>query len=142
MKRVFIIHGWGASPGEGWFPWLKKGLEAKRFKVHVPAMPKTETPKIKVWVEYLATLVGGPDKDTYLVVHSIGCQTILRYLESLPAQTEVGGVVLVAPWLTLMNLGNGEKKIAKSWLNTPIDFDKVKQRSKSFISIFSDNDIF
>jgi len=29
MKRVFIIHGWGGNPEEGWLPWLKKELEAK-----------------------------------------------------------------------------------------------------------------
>ena len=29
MQRVFIIHGWDGYPEEGWFPWLKKELEAK-----------------------------------------------------------------------------------------------------------------
>ena len=27
MRRVFIIHGWGGYPEEGWFPWLKKELK-------------------------------------------------------------------------------------------------------------------
>ena len=38
MKRVFIIHGWGGYPEEGWLPWLKKELEKNGFKVFVPAI--------------------------------------------------------------------------------------------------------
>ena len=33
-----------------------------------------------------------------------------------------------------------EKEIAKPWLETPIDFDKVKQHTKKFFAVFSDDD--
>ena len=45
-KRVFVIHGWGGYPEEGWKPWLKKELEKRGFTVFVPAMPDTEHPKM------------------------------------------------------------------------------------------------
>lgn len=139
-KRVFVIHGWEGNPEEGWFPWLKKELEQKGFEVFVPAMPNTEEPKIEEWVPFLANLVGEPDENTYFVGHSIGCQAILRYLETLENK-KVGGAVFVAGWFNLVNLsGEEEEKIAEPWIKIPINLKKVKNASKKFIAIFSDND--
>ena len=41
-------------------------------------------PRIQKWVSKLAQTVGDADKQTYFVGHSMGCQTIVRYLEKLP----------------------------------------------------------
>ncbi|PIP29922.1 hypothetical protein COU12_02115 [Candidatus Jorgensenbacteria bacterium CG10_big_fil_rev_8_21_14_0_10_54_38] len=47
MKRVFIVHGWDGYPEEGWFPWLKRELEARGFEVHVPPLPDAGNPRIQ-----------------------------------------------------------------------------------------------
>ncbi|MEK7553403.1 MAG: hypothetical protein AAB504_01815 [Patescibacteria group bacterium] len=53
----------------------------------------------------------------------------------------MGGAFFVAGWFTLMSLKTEEEKeIAKPWLETPIDFKKVKQHAGRFFAIFSDND--
>lgn len=139
-KRVFIIHGWGGSPNKGWFPWLKKELEHHDFSVTVPAMPDTEHPIIEKWVSFLKEVVGSADEETFFVGHSIGCQTIVRYLESLPQKVRIGGVVFVAGWVTLKKLSDEEEKIVKPWLEKKIEWNTVKQRAKKFVAIFSDND--
>jgi serine hydrolase len=142
-KRVFIIHGWEGYPKECWFPWLKKELEMKGFRVHVPSMPDAATPKIGAWVSFLKKKVGVPDAETFFVGHSIGCQTILRYLESLPSHVKVGGVVLVAGWVHLTPAAiedRSSKKIAKPWLETLIGWKKVLPHTKRFVAIFSDDD--
>src|SRR3989338_9157022 len=143
MKRVFVIHGLGGFPEEGWFPWMKKELESRGFEAQVPAMPDTDEPKIEEWVPFLKKLVGAPDEDTYLVGHSIGAQTVLRYLAGLD-QGQIGGTVLVAGWLEkLESLYEEEEiEIAKPWLETPIDFDNIKKRTKNIVAIFSDDDEF
>ncbi|MCL5733929.1 MAG: alpha/beta hydrolase [Patescibacteria group bacterium] len=141
MNRVFIIHGWDGHPNEGWFPWLKEELEQKGFEVQVPEMPETDEPKIETWVPYLAQLVGRPDENTYFVGHSIGCQAILRYLEYLPDDKKIGGAIFVAGWFTLESLGTDEEiETAGPWLETPIDFGKIKNHAQKFTAIFSDND--
>ncbi len=140
-KRAYIIHGWRGDPDEGWFPWLVKELEDKNFEVYVPAMPDPDKPKIELWVQYLENLVGEPDKNTYFVGHSSGCQTILRYLEKLPEDTKVGGCVFVAGWFTLTNLETDEDvEIAKPWLERLINPEKVKIHTKNLVAIFSQND--
>ena len=147
MKRVFIIHGWGGWSEEGWFPWLKKELEKRSVEVHVPAMPDTDKPKIETWVPHLKKLVHKADADTYFVGHSIGCQTILRYLERLNPLTKIGGIILVAPWIhldqeTLREEGEEALAIAKPWTETPINFKKVQQLTEKTVCIFSDNDSY
>jgi hypothetical protein len=141
-KRVFIIHGWGGHPGEGWFFWLKKKLEKEGIEAYVPEMPNSETPKIEEWVPFIKNLVGEPDEDTYFVGHSMGVQTFLRYIASI--DQKVGGALGVAGFFTLIpgSLDAEEKEIAKPWLETPIDTEKVKRNTGAITALCSDNDLF
>jgi len=143
MKRVFIVHGWDGSPEEGWFPWLKNELEAKGFEVLAPELPETDKPRIYNWVPKLAEAVRIPDRETYFVGHSMGCQAIARYLESLPANIKVGGAVFVAGFFKRLKDLEADpevKEIAKHWLETPLDLSKVKSHLPRSVAIFSDDD--
>ena len=143
QKRVFIIHSWSGSPDEPLYRWLKSELEKKGFEVVVPEMPEPEEPEIEAWVSKLKEIVGEQTKDTILVGHSIGCQTILRYLEKLHPGALVGGVVFIAPWLTLSNLeSDEERRVAGPWLNTSIKETDVVKHTPKITAIFSDNDPF
>lgn len=142
-KRVFIAHGWDGYPEEGLFPWLKKELEAKGFEVFVPQLPEAGRPRIHNWVPKLAEVVGTVDKNTYFVGHSMGCQTIARYLETLPEGVKVGGAVFVAGFFTrLTGLEDDEdvRETDKHWLGTLLDLAKVKSHLPKSVAIFSDND--
>jgi len=144
-KRVFLVHGWEGRPDEGWFPWLKRELEATGFTVEIPAMPDAAAPKIDVWVPFLKELVGEVNSDTYFVGHSIGCQTILRFLEGLGKGQEIGGVVLVGGWIHLKpeaTEDEGDEDVARPWLETPINWEKINSKCRKFVAIHSDNDPF
>jgi len=138
MKRVFIIHGWGGRPDCGWLAWLNKELSSKGFKVFAPNMPDAEHPKINAWVNYLKKIVGEVDGNTYFVSHSIGCQAIMRFLES--QDNKAGGVIFIGGWLKLKGLDKEEEEISLPWLNNPINLDKVKNKAKKFVSLVSDDD--
>lgn len=144
-KRVYIAHGWDGFPEEGWFPWLKKELEAKGFAVFVPQLPNPSEPRIHPWAAALADAVGQPDRETFFVGHSMGCQTIARYLESLPSDVQVGGAVFVAGFFSaLTNLEKDAvvQDVVDEWLTTPLDLDKVKTHLPKSVAIFSDDDSF
>src|SRR5437016_1364128 len=96
MKKAIIVHGWDGYPEEGWFPWLKKELQTKGFKVSVPQMPESQKPRINNWVPALAKAVEKAEENTYFVGHSMGVQAITRYLLTLPKGAKVGGAVFVA----------------------------------------------
>ncbi len=143
MKRVIIVHGWGGHPGEGWFPWLKKELEKKGIEVLIPQLPDAEEPRIEKWVPALSGAVGIPDEETYFVGHSMGCQTIARYLETLPEGQKVGGAVFVAGFFKrLTGLEDEEQETWKLWLASPVDLEKAKSHLPKSVAIFSDDDPF
>ena len=139
MKAI-IIHAWGEGPDSCWYSWLKAELEKRGFDVQVPAMPDTDEPKIEAWVSALKRHVPQPDEQTVLIGHSIGCQTILRYLAALPNGVRTGRVVFAAPWTQLTGLEPDSQKIAQPWLDTPIDWAAAKQHAPSFTALFSDDD--
>ena len=142
MKRVFIIHRWSGGSQDDWRPWIKTELEKLGYQVFVPQMPDHETPVMETWVGELNRLVGTPDKDTYFIGHSIGCQAILRYLET--REEQVGGAVFVAGWFNLKNLEDREaEQVAKPWIVTPtnpINPVKIKAVCPKSTLIISDND--
>jgi len=135
MKRVIIIHCWDGYPNYCWYPNTKKELENKGYEVIIPEMPETNLPKFNDWLSELQKVAGKPNEDLYLIGHSLGCITILRYLEGLKKDEKIGGAILVAGFTD--NLGYKE---IKSFFETPIDFEKIKNHCSNFVAIHSDND--
>ncbi|MFH0780253.1 MAG: alpha/beta hydrolase [Parcubacteria group bacterium] len=139
-KRIFLIHGWEGNPNNCWFPWLKLEMEKRGCEVIAPAMPHPEKPTIEDWVDCIRKNIGVPDDQTFFVGHSIGCQAIMRYLQTLN-NVKIGGIVLVAGFFILRNLENEEvEAIAKPWVETPIDFNAIKKCADNINVILSDND--
>jgi hypothetical protein len=143
VKRLFIIHGWGGSPKEILLQLLKDKFSKEGFETHIPEMPDTDNPKINLWINKLKEIVKNPDKDTYFIGHSIGSQAVLRYLETL--YNKVGKVILIAPWMhldknTIEEEGEETAEIAKPWMETPINWKRIKGVTNNFLCVFSDND--
>ena len=144
MNKIYLVHCWDGTKEDGWYPWLDKELTNENTTVYRFNMPNTENPKIEEWVPFLDSMVKDLDSNTYFVGHSIGCQTILRFLQSRDI-TNIGGILLVAPWLDLLPEAINEPEsyeTAKPWLTTPIDFEKVKKFTSNINCIFSDDDYF
>lgn len=139
-KRVFIIHGWDGNPNEAWLSWFRSELIKKDFEVFAPQMPNADKPEINQWVAFLSDLVGEPDEQDFFVGHSIGCQTIMRYLEKIYPK-KIRGAIFVAGWFNLINLEDqASEAIAKPWIKTPIDFEKVRNAADNFTVLLSDTD--
>lgn len=134
-KRVFVIHGWGGYPDEGWRPWLKKELEKRRFDVFTPVMPKTNFPICEEWVDYLQQLVGKSRLNDIFIGHSLGCITIFRFLEKFARKEKVAGAVLVAGFTDDLGI-----KELSNFFKEKINFKKIKKCCQKFIAIHSDND--
>ena len=135
MKRVFIIHGYTGHPNTNWFPWLKKELEKLNILAIIPEMPNAENPQLSEWLPYLQLQVSLPDKDTYFVGHSLGCITILKYIESIPENTKVGGALLVAGFASPIHFSELD-----NFFSAPLNDNKIKENILKIININSDND--
>lgn len=140
MKKAIIVHRWSGSPSADWYPWLNEQLTSNGFIVMVPEMPSPDAPEIISWTEKLGEYINDED-EIYLIGHSVGCQTILRFIES--NNVSVKKAIFVAPWFHLNNLETDEERaIAEPWLTVPIDFEAVKSKCDDFACLFSDNDPF
>ncbi|MDX9893084.1 MAG: alpha/beta hydrolase [Patescibacteria group bacterium] len=134
-SKVIIVHCWDGFPDYCWYPYVKNRLTQSGFQVSVPVFPETGAPKLNLWLPKLREEVGIPNNDIFLVGHSIGCATILRYLESLTAGQKIGGVVLVAGFTH--DLGYKE---LNNFFVTPLDLAKIRTHCDNFLAINSDND--
>jgi predicted alpha/beta hydrolase family esterase len=144
MKKIYLIHGWGGTGSGGWFDWIKEEMK-DRAEVYSFDMPNTEEPKIEEWIDFLKENVKELDEETYFIGHSVGSQAVLRYLETLDSNIKIKGCIFVAPWMeldktTIEEEGEEGVEIARPWMETPIDFEKVKKHTNNFLCILSDND--
>jgi len=137
-----MIHGWSGNPGNSFLPWLKKNLEERGYAVTALLMPEPDRPRIETWVPFISKAIGNPDPDTLLVGHSIGCQAIMRYLAELPEGVTVGTILLVGGWISKQTDRYTPEKlaIAKPWIETPINFARIRRVAPRVIGVFSDND--
>lgn len=135
MKRAIIVHCWNGFPEYAWYSSVKTALERADFKVDVPEMSDTNAPKLNLWLDKLVEVIGTPDSELFLVGHSVGAVTILRYLETLPENVVLGGVVLVAGFID--DIGYPE---LENFFDSPLDFERIRKKAKKFVFIHSDND--
>lgn len=144
MNKIYIVHCWDGTKKDGWYPWLDKELSNNNNTVYRFNMPNTETPKIEEWVSFLDKQVDGLNDKTYFIGHSIGCQTIMRYLQTKDT-CKIGGILFVAPWIDLLDYAIEDEEsyvTAQPWLKEEINYKKIKEFTNNINCIFSDDDYF
>lgn len=94
--RVVVVPGFGADPDCHWFPWLADEAAARGAEVSVVTLPDPLTPRRGAWEGAVAAVLGRPDRQTWVVGHSLGCITALRVLARLDKPWRLGGALLVA----------------------------------------------
>ncbi|WP_316748612.1 RBBP9/YdeN family alpha/beta hydrolase [Pedobacter gandavensis] len=95
-KQVYIVHGYMASVKDHWFDWLKAELETAGVPVHILAMPDSSKPQREAWISHLKENVK-ITAQTYFVGHSLGCISLLLYLNRY--QLKATGMILVSGFL-------------------------------------------
>lgn len=143
MKKVYLIHCWSDTIKDGWYLWLKSQLENSNVLVNLMNIPDSDSSNIDKWISKINDIVDSLDEETYFVGQSIGCQVILRYLETKD-RIKIGGILFVAPWFDLIkeNLEEESDKVAKPWIKTQINFNKIRQFTNNITFIFFNHDYF
>lgn len=135
MKNAVILHGTSGSADHNWFPWLKTALETNGYKVWVPNLPSADRPNIQRYNYFLFDHGWEFNDETILIGHSSGAVAILGLLQALPISVKVKASYLVGSFKD--NLGRDD---LSELFAHPFDFDKIKQKSRAFYFIHSDND--
>lgn len=140
MKNAIILHSSHNNSKGNWIPWLKKELEKRNQKIWTPDLPNAEYPDVDKWVDYIFSNKEWQfDKESVIIGHSAGATAILGLLQKLRKEIKIDKAILVAGLVKLTTLPK-INKIAKGLLKKPFDYKKIKNSSKNFYFIHSDND--
>jgi predicted alpha/beta hydrolase family esterase len=136
--NVIIVHGFAATKNSNWFPWLSKTLaHTIGASVYAVSLPHPGRPDVNKWIGFLDEELENIDGETIFVAHSLGCVTLLKYIEGLPETAIVGGVILVSafdeslPLLPLLN----------SFVETKPNYERIVPKIKKIHVLASTNDI-
>lgn len=138
MRKLVSIHGFQGSPEEGWSAWLAGEFATQGWQTAAPQMPSPNNPLVNEWVSSIdATMqsICGPTEETVLVGHSLGCIAVLRYLEQLPSEAQIGQVVLVGGFNS--DLGWDE---LENFFEEDINWNAINSHGAQFTAIHSTND--
>ncbi|MBI4044460.1 MAG: serine hydrolase family protein [Candidatus Diapherotrites archaeon] len=134
-KTLVLVHGWGGTHPLHWQNWLKEKATQSGYKAIFPLMPNYNFPVLSEWLATLEKNVSAPGQ-TILVGHSLGCPTILRYLEKL-SSGKIPLVVLVSGFARPLGIAEIDGFVSESF-----DWEKIKQSAEKFAVVFSDSDPF
>ena len=89
--------GTGATSKDNWFPWLKKELEKRNWKVWVPDLPRSDKPSMGRYNRHIFSNKDWKfDSDTVIVGHSSGAVAILGVLQKLPENVVINKCIFAA----------------------------------------------
>ena len=127
QKCVYIVHGYDASPKSHWFAWLKDEIEKSGARAEILTMPTPAHPRLDEWLKTLRESVKFKG-EVYLVGHSLGCPTILNFLQSSAMGGTIEGVVLVSG--LAKPLSDPQFKILDEFMDRDFDFGRIKAAAK------------
>ncbi len=99
-QRVFIVHGYEGSPNGNWFDWLSAKIREHGAEASALHLPNPQQPAAPAWQLTLDQYIGAPDEHIFLVGHSLGCITLLHFLNRHQPE-RLGGLVLAAGFTEL-----------------------------------------
>lgn len=138
MKSAVIVHGFKGKPHTNWKPWLKSELQDNGFHVLVPEMPNTDNPIASEWIDTLdATLRILESDKLYLIGHSLGCITILKYLESPKRSRTVKSCIFVAGFGRKFREYEGGHD---TFFDKDLDWNEIRKNCDHFTIIHSSDD--
>ncbi|WP_322924200.1 RBBP9/YdeN family alpha/beta hydrolase [Paenibacillus campi] len=135
-SKVYIVHGYMATPQHHWFAWLQEQLAQHHIAADILALPNSSAPDVEQWLTYVQQHVTEPNHDTFLVGHSLGCVTILNYLQRIGYAGEVGGAVLVSGFdQSIPNLPALDR-----FVQEPLHYEQLTERIRQRAVIAAEDD--
>lgn len=136
--KFLILHGTSASHKSNWFPWLKEQLEELGHEVWTPDLPDADRPNIP---KYNGLLLN-QDFDysnSVIIGHSSGAVAIFGLLGALPENVKINAAILVGAFTKRMT-ESPSWEMLKELFDVPFDYQGIRQKSKKFIFVHSDDD--
>ncbi|MFA5061386.1 MAG: alpha/beta fold hydrolase [Candidatus Pacearchaeota archaeon] len=131
--NFILLHGYTGSPKNNFFPWLKKELENRKYKVLVPELPNTKNPDYLEQVKFVLDNLHF-DENTILLGHSLGGAVSLKVVESL--KKPIKKLILASGFVE----PNSKDKKYVNTFDWKFNFDKIRKNVKEIIILKDIND--
>lgn len=100
-KQIFFAHSGGpqGSPGRGSYDfvqWLRHNL-GEEYHVHAPVIKEPDAPTYEMWKDMFDRELTGLQGRVFLIGHSLGGSTLLKYLSEESLDVNIAGLFLAAP---------------------------------------------
>lgn len=135
-NKVYIIHGYGADSQSNFFPWLKQQLNFIKIECTILDLPNTDNPKLDEWIDCMNKNIKEINENVFLVGHSLGCISILKFLNQFKTPIKIGGVLLVSGFDNSLPLF----PVLNSFVKDKIDYLKIKEMTNRICVIASKDD--
>lgn len=132
-----LLHGYGGSPKRNFFPWLKKELEKRGYKVQAPLLPHSD--KMQANEEDDSETIRRKvkfDRNTIVVAHSLGTIVAMKAIQDL--KTPIRRLVLVGGFLE-PEFKDHQRPFANRF-NWEFDFKKIRNNADKIIILQDIND--
>lgn len=134
-NNYIILHGSFGSKDDNWFPWLKKQLENKKYKVDVPQMPiGVGKQNYTNWSNELSKLT--INENTIIIAHSIAPVFVCKYL--INNKIKVKKLIFVCGFNNYLGIDSEFDAVNESmFLDNLAD---IKKYCNDIVCLYSDND--
>lgn len=133
--NILILHGIEGYPGIHWQKWLGNESIKKKHNVIMPALPKSDHPDRKEWLQTALDSIKNIDKKNLVIIgHSLGVVTALDLIESLSLPI----VALIS--VSGFSEDYGVPLNSYFLIERNIDMKKVNENIKHKYVIYGDND--
>lgn len=133
-KQYIIIHGYGGTAEDNFFPWLKKELETQGHDVWCETLPNTDAPKADDQADFILKHAA-LSKDTVIVAHSHGGAVAFRMLEKM--NQKIAKLVLVDTFTKPVFNDNERGPVDESTVWS-FDLEKIKSLADEIV-LLGDN---
>lgn len=131
MKNAIILQGAGETQESFWLPYIKRELEERGYEVWLPQLPGNDDPDVSRTLPFVLEN-GRFGEETIIITHSAGGPLALAVLEKV--SVKVRKVIIVAGYCSPLPDG-ANKSLRESY-----DWGKIRENSKFFVFINSDDD--
>lgn len=131
--RIYIVHGYTASPRSHWFPWLKEQFDSADVEVHILDMPDSADPKLDKWMDHLRNSATEINENTIFIGHSLGCVTSLKFI--VENNQKIKGIVLVSGFIDSSPLPE-----LQEFVDEKLDCEAVKRLVSHRVAIAAKDD--
>lgn len=138
MKRVVLLHDAFLNPTDTWYQSVAQ-IIPKGYELITPELPGGTMQGKEFWMSELEKYRNSFTSDTIVITHGLSSLLAIKFFETLSDPVKL--FISVAGTAQVPD-HKGYAPIAKTFLDQPVDIEKIKSVCQRIFHIWNKNDVF